>query len=183
VDCVIQECENGSGWFDPFTALCWQVGLSTGINWYEASGTADASYNAGGVSHCEDSTYGGLTDWRLPDIDELISLMRGCKNGSNADLAAVSTCGVSDPSCLGDSCKDATACAICTSFGGPDSGGCYWNDALSGACNYTNSNCWSSSTSEALSGDAWQVNFLKGEVVHYAKFYDRYVRCVRGPLL
>jgi uncharacterized protein DUF1566 len=72
---------------DEIAGLMWQkcsaglsgAGCTTGTaatyNWYEATGTADATYNPGGaVDYCGDLTTGGYTDWCLPDYHELLGI-------------------------------------------------------------------------------------------------------------
>ncbi len=81
--------DNGDGTVnDDVTGLMWQqcpaglsgAGCATGsvatYNWYEATGTADATYNPGGaVDYCGDLSTGGYTDWRLPDYHELLGIV------------------------------------------------------------------------------------------------------------
>jgi len=81
--------DNGDGTItDNVTGLMWQKcsngqtgadcsGGSAGTyNWYEASGTADATYNPGGATNvCGSLTTGGHTDWRLPNEFELMGIV------------------------------------------------------------------------------------------------------------
>jgi hypothetical protein len=77
--------DNGATVTDNVTGLEWQkcsAGQSgsdcsinywaTSYNWYQASGTYNASYNSGGYSVCT-ALYG--SDWRLPTEKELISIV------------------------------------------------------------------------------------------------------------
>jgi len=71
---------------DNVTGLIWQKcsagqnattcsGTALTYKWYEASGTADATYNAGGATNvCGSLTTGGQTDWRLPNSFELMAI-------------------------------------------------------------------------------------------------------------
>jgi subtilase family serine protease len=64
---------NGGMVTDAVTGLVWrqQQLTDTTYNWYEASGTLDATYNPSpAVDVCGSLTLGGLT-WRLPSIKEL----------------------------------------------------------------------------------------------------------------
>ena len=58
---------------DNVTGLMWQSSDdNVAYNWYQASGTEDATYNPGGaVDVCGNHTLGGYTDWRLPSLNEL----------------------------------------------------------------------------------------------------------------
>ena len=64
---------NGGMVTDTVTGLVWrqQQLTDTTYNWYEATGTLDATYNPDpAVNVCGSLTLGGLT-WRLPSIKEL----------------------------------------------------------------------------------------------------------------
>jgi len=68
---------NGNGTVtDNVTGLMWQQeDDGTAYNWYRASGTYDATYNAGTVDVCGSLTLGGFSDWRLPDVTELSQIV------------------------------------------------------------------------------------------------------------
>jgi len=80
--------DNGDGTVtDNVTGLMWQkcsagqandaacTGSISLFNWYEATGTPDATYNDGGlVNTCGDLVLGTHTDWRLPTPMELYML-------------------------------------------------------------------------------------------------------------
>lgn len=68
---------NGDGTItDNVTSLMWQR-IPDGIfyHWYDASGTFDATYNPGTTDICGDLTLAGYTDWRLPEKNELQSIV------------------------------------------------------------------------------------------------------------
>ncbi len=69
--------DNGNGTVtDNNTGLTWQKqddGLT--YNWYQASGTYDATYNPSSQSVCGSFDLGGHSDWRLPSKKELVGLI------------------------------------------------------------------------------------------------------------
>ncbi|MBO4699527.1 DUF1566 domain-containing protein [bacterium] len=112
--------------------------------------------------YCSNLTACGYSDWHLPTISELRSLIQNCPATQTGG-----ECGVTD-SCLSWSdCRD-SACLGCDS----DSSGKYSKLGDTG---------WflSSSVPSEYSEFAWRVGFDRGRVSHYRKSYDSYVRCVR----
>lgn len=69
--------DNGDGTVtDNNTGLMWQQeddGVS--YNWYQASGTFHATYNPTSQDVCRSLVLGGHSDWRLPTIKELITIV------------------------------------------------------------------------------------------------------------
>lgn len=78
---------NGDGTItDNVTGLMWQQctaltsgptcsgGALTAYNWYQATGTADATYNPGGATNSCAGDILGYSDWRLPTDFELITI-------------------------------------------------------------------------------------------------------------
>jgi len=87
---------NPGVWVDPDSGLMWQVVSTSGVwTWSEAA------------TYCEKMNLGGYTDWHLPSILLLTSLIRGC-NWWNVG------------SCAPDN--------------GP-ADGCYWPTPMQGECN------------------------------------------------
>ena len=65
-----QKCTNGQGITDCAS------GTATTYNWYQAAGVADATDNPDGATNiCGELTIAGQTDWRLPSVIELISIL------------------------------------------------------------------------------------------------------------
>ncbi|MCP4752005.1 MAG: DUF1566 domain-containing protein [Proteobacteria bacterium] len=162
-DTATETVECDGGWYDSTTDLCWQDPPSQ-TGWHSAH------------DYCEDGTWGGHIDWYLPNIDELISLVRGCQNGSETGDLSLSTCEMTPAGCVASySCSDKTGCGLCAQSQGPGSDGCYWDPALSGACMWY----WSSSSYAPDSDYAWFVAFYYGAVGKEYKGYATFVRCVR----
>ncbi len=158
-------CFASGNWYDPATELCWQNPPSGDeVTWQEA------------IDYCDALELGGYSDWRLPMIQELISLIRGCVSGTETGDLSTSECGVTDPDCLGFECWD--ACDYCDSLTGPDDDpdGCYWVLELEGLCDLY----WSSSSSVYDVDYPWLVYFNNGNVVIVAMINAYYARCVRG---
>lgn len=109
-------------WCDPNTYLCWQDPQKDA---YTDEDIGLVSKEA--VRYCEELTTGGYDDWRLPDIDELRTLINGCpscETGGACPLIGGSPFAHGqDEACLG-----------CDQFAGPG-GGCYWKEELTGTCN------------------------------------------------
>jgi len=137
---------SGDVWKDPTSGLTWQV-LPTGgtMGWKAAK------------AHCKKLRLGGYSDWRLPTISELRSLIKGCPATQTGG-----SCGVTD-SCLSYSCRN-SACNGCSGGGGPGSGGAYWPPELSDAATRW---YWSSSAAADSSGPAWGVYCSEGGVNVY----------------
>ncbi len=157
-----------SVWQDNDTGLMWENPSSQ-----EELGLPEA------WSYCEELILYGYDDWRLPNISELRSLVRGCSNA-----CSVSTeCASSDyDSYCSSGCND-----TCYYDEGPGEGGCFWNEALQGNC----ASYWSSTadSSDYYYSDGtfqfWTVDFRDSEVDE--RFDDNIntqdVRCVRGAEL
>lgn len=115
--------------------------------------------------YCSNLTACGYSDWHLPTISELRSLIQNCPATQTGG-----ECGVTD-SCLSWSdCRD-SACSGCDS----DSSGKYSKLGDTGWLVWF----WSSSVLSDDSDSAWYVSFDVGSVLDFPKSYINYVRCVR----
>ena len=130
----------------------WSSRSSSTYNWSDA------------FSYCDNLTEGGYSDWRLPNINELRTLIKNC-----AGSQAGGSCAVQDPDCLSSSC-----CINCS---------CYY---MENNCGYYSKlgdpdgvELWSSSTLSDGTDCAWRVNFEDGSVDGSNKSGSNYVRCVR----
>jgi hypothetical protein len=67
--------DNGLTVTDTVTGLEWQKTGESTYNWFQASGTADPTYNPSAATDvCGNLNLDGNTDWRLPTSRELLSL-------------------------------------------------------------------------------------------------------------
>jgi hypothetical protein len=162
----MSDCDGGV--LDPSSNLCWQnPPPDSWISWDDAVATCDAL------------TAGGHEDWRLPMIQELISLLQGCVNGVETADSSASECAVTDPDCLASECSS-SGCENCETYGGPDDDppGCFWAPELGGEC----SGYWSSSPRTDEVDDFWVGNYQYGFVFFIDVASLAFVRCVReGP--
>ncbi|MCR9164989.1 MAG: DUF1566 domain-containing protein [Nannocystaceae bacterium] len=107
---------------------------------------------ADAVAYCDSLTLLGAGGWRLPTVDELRSLMRGCP-----DTVADGACELSE-ACATVEC-DSDACDGCIDApGGGPAAGCYWDPNLQGEC----SGYWSATTPGG--GFGWIVDFADGSI-------------------
>jgi len=157
------DCSGDGVWYDQISGLCWQdPPPSSTCTWSDA------------VSYCNNLVLGGNEDWRLPNVDELISLIRGCVDGTATYDLSPSTCEMTPAGCAEtDSCNGTSNCSLCSIGNGPGLGSCYWDPALGGTCGWY----WSSSTYS--SAVVWGVHFDNGYVGSAFVHADRRVRCVR----
>ena len=125
------------------------------IDWYSAK------------RYCNNLSLAGHSDWKLPSISQLKTVVSGCSKIVN--------CKVTD-SCRSKSCDNGDPCNGCDYNKGPGKGGWY----LSGVfATMKDPNGWSSSLVEDTESDVWVVSFTDGSVYDYNTNYSRSVRCVR----
>ena len=130
---------------------------------------ADTTYNWSGAGrYCNGLSEGGYSDWHLPTISELRTLIQNC---SGTQMPGGS-CGVRDEEdlvCLAGSCR-LVDCHSCTS------------DSTGGHSKFGDTDWfWSSSARSDNLSNAWDVNFKYGYVNNTSKGNGNgYVRCVRG---
>lgn len=156
---------NGAGGGTGGTAPDTFVDAATGLTW-EAAGQPDMDWaNAG--SYCDGLSLGGATDWRLPTIDELRSIITGCPA-----TEPTGTCGVTD-GCTSTDCRDA-GCEGCDQSMLPEQG-CFWPVEAQGDCGYY----WASDSVSDYTDNAWGVGFNGGHVSSDLKTNSGAARCVR----
>ena len=157
-DCKpLPECStsNTGPCYDSTSHLTWSKKADTTYNWSDAG------------TYCDGLSEGGYTDWRLPTISELRTLIKNCSR----NIMPGGTCGVRDDDevvCLSEDCLTSETCASCSY----DSTGGY---SKFGETGYF----WSSSTYVSYTNYAWYVLFSYGYVGYSDKTSNYYVRCVR----
>lgn len=158
-DAADDDAAGGDVWTDSISGLMWQNGDECGLEWEAA------------IAYCENLSWGGYSDWRLPTISELRSLIRGCPATEPGG-----SCEVTDSCLEADCCNDpcSTGCPI---YEGPGAGGLYLPAELKGDGEFY----WSSSrVGEYVSEDyVWPIEFSQANTYYWYMFYNEDVRCVR----
>jgi len=145
---------SGTAWTDPVTNLMWEV---TGT-----SPTKLAATHATAETYCSNLILASYDDWRLPTLDELRSLVRGC--------GATFTGG----SCIIPPTKpeDTQTCVGCTNNAGP-AAGCYWPAQLTGTCGFY----WASTLAP---NGAYRLDYSNAAITSGSLTHAMYRRCVRN---
>lgn len=154
---------------DPSDQEVWEDS-ATGLMWQKTDECCRNAWQA--LSHCDYLSWAGYSDWRLPTISELRSLIRGC-----SDTETGGDCGVVDE-CIEYSCWN-NLCGGCTSEAGPGPGGQYIVNELEGEGDKYWSISEASLNAYYYTYHYWYVNFDFGRVDYYWANYEYYVRCVR----
>ena len=128
--------------------LIWSDRSSNEINWSSAK------------EYCKNLSEGGYTDWRLPNIDELRTLIQ-----NHSGTQSGGSCPISEKA-------------------GKLAGRDWTNDCRTrDGSNFSKLGdvgwFWSSSTLSDNPDFAWRVDFDFGNVYGHSKSYHNYVRCVR----
>ena len=132
---------------------------ASGFSWSEK--TANSKIWSEALFYCENLEEGGIRKWRLPNIDELRTLVQECPGSVTGGGCRVSDAG----GCLSyDSCWS-TSC-LCKF----DESGKYSKFGDLGGL-------WSSS--EMGEEGAWYINFYEAEIVDVHKQNSYPVRCVK----
>jgi len=153
---LVGDCTGPGVYFDAVNSLCWELSPPTTAIIY-----VDAE------ARCSTLVLDGSNDWRVPDINELQTLVQGC---------ATPGCGVHDPGCLYEYCDD--SCPVCSLYGGSGPGGCYWNVVFGADCGYF----WSSSAVVGVAYNAhWLIGFPSASFLAYGDANTLRVRCARTP--
>lgn len=155
------ESANGM-WHDTITGLIWQNPPA-----------GDSMILQKAAAYCENLSLDNRWDWRLPTIDELRSLVRGCSTTITGG-----SCGIGGDCFSWNECRVEEDCDGCSEGGGPAEG-CYWPSELQGSCH----NYESSSFQADSSCSEWSLDFSTGLISSTgfcANGTLNHVRCVRG---
>jgi hypothetical protein len=109
----------GLGWIFYETFGGFHYDLQTSLGW--VTRTNSTMTLAEVEAFCADFSIVGLSDWRVPTIDEARSLAGGC-----AETAPGGSCPLSHSSCLTASCGIGGECETCTGNAGPYQPGNYY---------------------------------------------------------
>ncbi|MBO4711869.1 DUF1566 domain-containing protein [bacterium] len=133
---------------------------ASGLIWSEKSSLSKIWSEA--VFYCENLEEEGVKNWRLPNIDELRTLIQDCYG-----TVTGSECRVSEArDCLSyDSCWSAFCCCEL------DESGKYSKFGDLGGL-------WSSSEAKGAEDGAWYINFYEAKIVDDHKQSSHGVRCV-----
>ena len=146
-------CKDGFWNTTTISGKTWSDKAESTMDWQDAK------------DYCDNLTECGYSDWHLPTISELRTLIQNCPETETGG-----ECGVTDR-CLYSGCYTVDTCD-----------GCNYNYNYNSDSKYNKLGdkgfFWSSSTRSE--NDAWYVDFSYGRVSsHTKKSYYGYVRCVR----
>lgn len=110
----------GLGWIHYETFGGFHYDLQTSLGWVTRTNGGTMTL-AQVEAFCADFSIAGLSDWRVPTIDEARSLAGGC-----AETAPGGSCQLSDASCLSASCGISEDCTSCSGLQGPYQPGNYY---------------------------------------------------------
>ncbi|MCC6158529.1 MAG: DUF1566 domain-containing protein [Deltaproteobacteria bacterium] len=156
----------GEPWQDSSSGLIWQTG-----------NTCDNRRGAEVTDYCEALAVGGYSDWRVPTISELRTLIRGCPATESGG-----ECNVTDECYNYGNCEN-DACGGCDENNGPTDG-CYSPQEVSNPCG----RFWSSTRRSDTSSANWIVSFVSGRIMSSEIGDDGegdvgfLVRCVRDNI-
>ena len=151
-------CNESTGKCKVCTAIdgkTWSNKAESGMAWQDAK------------DYCDNLTECGYSNWRLPTITELRTLIQNCPG-----------------SVTGGGCKVNDTCSEMSSdiYTTCKNSNCYGCDSSTSG-KYSKlgdlGDFWSSTVQSNNSNNAWGVNFYKGEVNSYKKSTTCHVRCMR----
>lgn len=116
------DCTTYSIWCDDTTGICWQDPQKDAYDLEDPGLTQPDA-----LRYCEELVMGGYDDWRLPNIDEMRTVIAG-----NPPVEADGECPMTEGSSRED--MGAEACGPIASCEGPGMGSCYWIPEFTGTC-------------------------------------------------
>lgn len=132
-------------WLDTDTGFAWSECPINLMSWAEA------------FDYCENLEYGGCSDWFLPTISNLRTLIKDCPSAGE--------CNIHENSCIEWDCRDHNSCYGCFS----DDSGIY--------SKIEDSELMWSSTERLSVPEVWVIDFSRGGVFTHQKIFKAYVRC------
>ena len=156
-------------WEDSTSGFMWQ---NTSF-YFKNIGSGLENYGAPENHYCENLKWAGHSDWRLPSISELRSLIRGCEPTMTGG-----ECKVTDDCLDEESCdKSCGSCPLISPA--PGFNGMYWPPELKGACStYLSSSMVTDYEPVDNEEMAWGVDFYDGSICSVGNGAN-HLRCVR----
>ena len=149
------KCNTSDDFCTTVDGTMWTLRSFYGMDWYDA------------VSYCNSLTACGYSDWHLPTISELRTLIQNCSG-----TVTGGSCGITD---------DCLSYESCWSYG---CNHCEYRENNGGYYSKLDDDdvwLWSSSTPTPSASDccAWGVSFVSGTVSSLGRFGINHVRCIR----
>lgn len=164
----VQKCKTGSVSGD--FIIDENIVIDTVNNFMWQKTNSEGMSLASAVTYCNDLTTDGFSDWILPDILMLRSIISGC--------SVSKTCGVTD-SCADSTCSNAD-CDGCANGAGTGPQGLYLAPDIWTYTGDANGRFWSSSATPDKADSYWFVRFSNGSVAYNWDGSEYFVRCVRN---
>ena len=157
-----EDQEIKESWYDSSSGLTWQTPSTyRNMDWQDA------------IDYCGDLDADDSSDWRLPKVEELRSLIRGCPATETGGSCPVGEDNDGCPSysmCWDDSCNG------CMHDEGPGEMDLYWPNEMP---TVEKGWFWSSSVDEDAVDNIWLVSFYEGSVYVGSSTTWNKVICVR----
>lgn len=131
------------------------------------SNKAFVAFWSDAVNYCKKLNENSYNDWRLPNIDELRTLIKNCSKTETGGECKVSE----QNGCLADKCSSPATSCYCEMMDNDDG---YYSTLGD------NGKFCSSSIPSGHSNDVWYINFDDGKVSYDNKILCSNVRCVRN---
>ncbi len=135
-------------------------GKTSKLNWSKK--TPEEMTWSDAKAYCENLNEDGYSDWRLPTISELRTLIKNCSVTETGG-----ECKASD-NCLSSSCQSIACMA-----------GCSMKEDAQYSKLSDKGYFWSLSEQSDSTSNAWTVGFYQGGVYNSSKNDKSYVRCLR----
>ena len=156
------ECEGIRVWYDSEEDICWSTEDVFQVNWSQA------------MEFCDELEVDDYDDWKLPNIDQLRSLVAGC-----AQIEPGGACPIQDGSSMSEWTSMCDGTDECGVMEGPGSMGCFHKPDIGSNCGPW----WSSSEDASNSDEAFYIHFNYAQLYAMDKNNDsnESARCVRAP--